>query len=183
MSTSENQYVSTPQPPLEDVSTPVFYSAIQIANHFIERGINENVKITLIHLLKLTYISHGVHMALRDSKGLFTEQVEAWKYGPVIPSVFFAFRHHVTFNHATFNITIPESPDRYKSIEDAEDIDILNLIWGKYAACTGPQLIEVTHQKGTPWHDIWYKEDGQYRRSAVIPNEKIKAYYHEMLLD
>ena len=41
----------------------------------------------------LPYISHDYTLALTDQK-LFSDSVEAWKYGPVIPNIYQEFKHY-----------------------------------------------------------------------------------------
>ncbi|WP_366513810.1 type II toxin-antitoxin system antitoxin SocA domain-containing protein [Planktotalea sp.] len=43
-------------------------------------------------LQKLVYIAYGWHLALSGKK-LFTEEIEAWKHGPVVPSLYHEFKH------------------------------------------------------------------------------------------
>ena len=61
-------------------------SAIIIANQFIERAKRDGVVLTNMQLQKLVYIAHAWALAL--DQGLIYEPVEAWLWGPVIPSLF-----------------------------------------------------------------------------------------------
>ena len=151
---------------------PVFYPAVQIADYFIERS----ASFTLFHILKLAYIAHGVHLAyVKDSKGIFTEQVEAWQYGPVIPSIYHAFKH----NGANL-IKKPDTNSKADEI-DEKTREVLDAVFKKYHKTSGPGLVELTHQKGTPWHKVWEEEDGKDKYHAIIDTEDIKKYYKAWL--
>lgn len=69
-------------------------NAIAVANYFVDLSQKYKVPIHLLGLVKRVYIAHGLALAYRH-KGLIDprfDKVEAWKYGPVIPSVYlFAF--------------------------------------------------------------------------------------------
>ena len=64
------------------------HNPIAIANHFIDLSPNG---LTLMQLLKLSYISHGFTLALLD-KPLADEYAEAWRFGPVFPSIYHEFK-------------------------------------------------------------------------------------------
>ena len=74
-------------------------NAISIANYFIDKA-NENREgrhpFTLLRLVKYVYIAYGFGMAILDKKIIDErfDKVEAWKYGPVIPSVYHSFKHN-----------------------------------------------------------------------------------------
>ena len=61
------------------------YRACAIANYFLERA--EREPITQMKVQKLVYFAHGWHLGITQ-KPLINEQVEAWPYGPVIPSLY-----------------------------------------------------------------------------------------------
>ncbi|MBC6400752.1 MAG: DUF4065 domain-containing protein [Ekhidna sp.] len=155
---------------------PSFYSAVQIADYLVEESIRKETSFTLFHVLKLVYIAHGVHLAAVDnSKGLFTEQVEAWKYGPVVPSVYYAFRHN-----GAKRITKVEAKGGSEHI-DKNSQRVLDAVFDKYHLYTGPRLVALTHKESTPWHRVWHEENGAGQLHAIIPNDYIKEYYQEML--
>ena len=65
------------------------YTAFHIANYFLWRAWEEGVEVTPLKLIKLVYIAYGWNLVLnKDRPKLFEERIEAWKYGPVIPSVY-----------------------------------------------------------------------------------------------
>ncbi|MCZ5581375.1 DUF4065 domain-containing protein [Escherichia coli] len=69
------------------------YSPVQIANKFITLGNQHHNPLTHMQLQKLTYIAHGYYLAL-TGKPLLNECVSAWKYGPVIPGMYDAFKDY-----------------------------------------------------------------------------------------
>lgn len=63
------------------------YQANIIANFFVKKAQEEQIPLTLMKIIKLVYIAHGWHLAHKKSP-LISEPVEAWPYGPVVPSVY-----------------------------------------------------------------------------------------------
>ena len=71
-------------------------NALSVANYFIDLAQKDNKLIHLLGLVKRVYIAHGLALAYRH-KGLLDprfDKVEAWKYGPVIPSVYHSFKQN-----------------------------------------------------------------------------------------
>ena len=67
------------------------YDSRRVANEFIRAAAQEGRGLSIMTLLKFVYIAHGWTLALLD-RPLITDLAEAWRYGPVVPSVYFGFR-------------------------------------------------------------------------------------------
>lgn len=139
--------------------------AITVANFFVQKGLeNNDNEMTPMKVLKLTYIAHGWYLALFD-KPLFDEAVQAWQYGPVIRSVYGAFRSYG-------NRTITEPFWFGEQINDEQIKQFLQKIWEIYKGYSGWQLSAITHQPNTPWSQTWSGIP-----NTPIPNEIIKQHY------
>lgn len=128
-------------------------------------------------LIKLTYISHGWNLAFY-SKPLISESVQAWKYGPVVQSLYHGFKQFG-------NEEIPKS--ELECLQDlskefvSENVPLLEKVWEKYGGLSGLQLSALTHQPGTPWDKVWNHGDGKNLIGAIIPDDLIKEFYIEKL--
>ena len=69
-------------------------NALSIANYFIDLANEDNEPIRPLKLMKLVYIAYGYALALlnRSIIDYRFDKVEAWKFGPVIPSVYHSFK-------------------------------------------------------------------------------------------
>ena len=67
------------------------YDSRQIANCFIRFVRDDGRPVFVTALMKLVYIAHGWTLALID-RPLVSDQIEAWRYGPVIPGIYHDFR-------------------------------------------------------------------------------------------
>ena len=65
--------------------------ARQVANWFVTRARQDGRSLSIMSLLKLTYIAHGWYLESRNEP-LFPNHIEAWQYGPVVPEVYRDFR-------------------------------------------------------------------------------------------
>ncbi len=146
------------------------YNCFDIAKYFLDLAKEENQGIDPMKLLKLTYIAHGWHLGI-TGKPLFDNQVQAWKYGSVIPDLYQAVRMFGKNNVEPFLISISA-----KNTITEEYKDFLKKIWNKYKNLSGLQLSALTHEEGSPWSKVW---DGSH--DAIIENSVIEEHYKQKL--
>lgn len=154
---------------------------VAVANYFVEKSLADGGELTPMKLVKLVYISHGWHLALTGGKPLLLEAVEAWKYGPVIPTVYHHFKSYADSQITRCaslqnpgNSTVPK-------ITEKELETFLNRIWEVYRGFTGLQLSTITHQKDTPWDIIWNQKNGSKEKHVIIPNDLIAQHYQGLM--
>lgn len=151
------------------------YSVFAVANAFIELSLRENIPITNMKLQKLVYIAQGFSFALLN-KPLFTNEIRALKWGPVIMALYDAVKH---FGNRPINekiATLDPADEIEIDSKQSEESVLINFVWQKYKRYSAAQLSSITHQEGTPWSLIW--KDSEY---AVIPNDLIESHYREIL--
>jgi len=154
-------------------TTDIIENPISVANYFIQKAQNEGNELTPMKLIKLVYISHGWHLGLKDSP-LIGEKVQAWQYGPVIESVYRAFRSYSS--SIITSLYYDSNLERY-TLPNQDNWAFLDKIWDVYKNYDGLQLSTLTHQKGTPWDQVWNHNNGKHKVGAFIPDDLIKDYY------
>ncbi|HTK20959.1 MAG TPA: type II toxin-antitoxin system antitoxin SocA domain-containing protein [Mucilaginibacter sp.] len=149
------------------------YSSQQIANFFIKKSHSTGIELTPMKLLKLAYIAHGWHLGL-FGEPLLNEVVYAWKYGPVINSIYHDFKryHDCQISELYSNPFNNSTP-----LPDDAIAPFLDKIWNIYKQYNGVQLSTMTHQPNTPWDITWNQNGGKDKSSVIIPNDLIKDYY------
>lgn len=129
----------------------------------------EDKHVTPMQLIKLAYIANGYMLGLHG-RTLFDEKVEAWRYGPVIPSVYKAVR--------SFGGNKIENLD---SVADGtfsqEEKDVMEQVACKYGKYDGITLSSATHKPETPWSRTW----GQNKSNAPISDDLIENFYKGIL--
>lgn len=138
------------------------YKSLQIAKKILELAKTEHKVLTPMQLIKLVYLSHGWMLGLY-SKPLITEDIEAWKYGPVIPSLYEEVKHYRS--HPVEDINCEDVT------LDKESQDIINQVYKKYGHLSGVILSMVTHETNSPWEITW--NNG----GKTISNDLIADYY------
>lgn len=146
------------------------YSAIAIANAFLELAESEGKRLTNMQLQKLVYIAHGYSLATLN-KPLFYNNVHAFEWGPVIPKLYKKLSSYgagsITGKIATEDESVPQT-----SVE----MNLINQVWKAYGNFSGPKLSAITHRTGTPWSLTWSSN-----RFGVIDNEIIAEHYRHLL--
>ncbi|MCS1417467.1 MAG: hypothetical protein M2R46_05222 [Verrucomicrobia subdivision 3 bacterium] len=123
---------------------------------------------TPMQLIKLVYIAHGWMLGIHG-RSLISEHVEAWKYGPVIPST---YRRYKSFRGSKIT---REPIDRTKDFTEEQSEHIQEVV-DAYLEYSGIVLSAITHQEGTPW-EVTCREFGD---GCIIPNEVIKRHYKKL---
>ncbi len=118
-------------------------------------------------LLKLVYIAHGWHLGLTQTQ-LIDEDVEAWRYGPVIPSLYRSFK---TYGNQPIPATEVASNVQLSNPERV--YPFLERVWNAYKDCTAIELSSMTHAKGTPWYQVWEVQSGKNYMGADISPQSI----------
>ena len=154
---------------------------LAIANFFVEKSLATGELLTPMKLVKLVYLAHGWYLGM-TSEPLLTEGVEAWKYGPVVPSVYKAFKAYGG-EPITALATSPKSaPQEFvPTVQDPELEAFLERMWEVYQSYTGLELSSLTHQSGTPWDQTWVRQTGRRESPRIIPNDLIQSYYQSKI--
>ena len=170
------------------------YDPKAIANYFIELARSQGCPLTPMKLQKLVYYVHGWHLAIKDSP-LINEQVEAWTFGPVIPSLYRTFRHCgnqpidrcascLTTRMAdcaedcTIHEVFPGLEDEPEQAEFTRSL--LDRIWEIYGKYTAIQLSNTTHEPDTPWHRVYTEYQGRMPKGTDIPASWIREHFRAM---
>lgn len=64
-----------------------------VANYILDCGKEDGETLSPMKLIKLVYLAHGWNLGL-TGEPLITEHVQAWRYGPVIPSIYHDFKEY-----------------------------------------------------------------------------------------
>ena len=159
----------------EDCCTPA-----QAANYFLTRARKESVAITPMKLLKLVYIGYGWCLTLLGRK-LFKEKIEAWQFGPVIPSLYHEFKSFGPKAIDRFAIEVEyDDTDKVKDInipivQDPKIIQVLEKVWQTYKEHSAYKLSSITHHRDSAWDKAWKQAPfTELEDSLIIKRSKEK---------
>lgn len=126
-------------------------SAISVGNSILKRAFEEDIDVTPMKLQKLIYIVYKEYLKKTDQP-LFSERFEVWKYGPVIRSIYDAFKHRKA--NAIKAYALESDGAAYVVNETSSEIfhNVLDYVWERYKNLDGIVLSQMTHRNGTAWY-------------------------------
>lgn len=160
------------------------YSAASITNAFLSRAFRDQKIISPMKAQKLVYFAHG-YVLCETREPLLDELFEAWKFGPVLPSLY----HECKKYGKSYIVDYLRDYDRQTSKwrpapipSDCEVNDVLDFVWITYGDMEAITLSDWTHVKGGPWDKIT-QGGSLILRNQAIPNIEIETYFRENMYD
>ncbi len=146
-----------------------------VANELLIQRAERGGSLTPLQLIKMVYLCQGWTLGVENT-ALFEEDIEAWQYGPVIPSVYYAYKQFAKSPITPNSVkAYPLNEDSDKAIDDKTNVILKNavkFVLDVYGDFTGNQLSNLTHQAGTPWSEAY---DGT--RNKPIKKSIIKKHF------
>ncbi len=138
--------------------------ALDVAKYIIDKCTKEQHSISNLQLQKiLYYIQHS--FLVNKNKELFEDDFAAWKFGPIVPSIY-----HIYSTAGGMKLE-----ETYEDIDlnsfDTEDLKIINTIVEQKRALNPWSLVDETHKEGKAWDSIFQKGMGF---KNIIPKHLIK---------
>jgi len=140
------------------------YKPLDIAAYIVRLSEKIGEPITNMKLQKLIYYVFAWY-AVEKGEKLFDEPILAWKYGPVITSVYEVYKDF--------------GADVIKGVKDGkpQDLDsftksLIEEVFTIYGGKTAIELMNLTHSEA-PWRDTFNPNN----QNKEIPFEEIKEYY------
>lgn len=146
------------------------YDSRKVANRLIAIARQSDESMSITRLLKFAYLAHGWTLAIIENP-LVNDYVQAWRYGPVIPSIYYAFRPYGAYNLNPIPLVKEVEQIEFDGVTD----DLLVSVYDLYKHLADSQLSGLTHIKGGPWH----KKHRSNERNIIIPNDMIAQHFKD----
>jgi uncharacterized phage-associated protein len=155
------------------------YPAKAVANEFLELAKRDGKPLTAMQLQKLVYFAYGWYLAI-TGKRLINERIEAWQWGPVVPSLYSEFKRFGSDSITDFATeTASSRPYRVRSddsIQDGEALRIIKRVWEVYGKYSASQLSTMTHEQNSPWAQTPERDV----KGTDIPDDLIATYFRRL---
>ena len=158
-------------------------SSLDIANYILTQ-----YECTHTRLEKLTYFCYADYLC-KYNKKLFNDTIYAFKYGPVVKSIYDKYKRsnyelysnsETIMNEKDMKINKQyEMPVRSRIIASNDGIEKINSIdetLKKYKNYDTQGLIELTHKEGTPWT---INDKGKKSYKEISDDDILKYHIHE----
>lgn len=142
-------------------------SAQNLCNNILYRAHKEKIEVTPMKLQKLLYYVCVKYVRKTGTLPVY-ERFEVWKYGPVIPSVYFEFK---PFGASPIKGYACNAKKKSVMVdEDANPLlkSCIDSIWDKLKTYDGVDLAKRTHQKGSGWYSAYQNKE------EIISTEEMK---------
>ncbi|WP_421589405.1 Panacea domain-containing protein [Rahnella aceris] len=161
------------------------YSAIAVANSLIKKAHEKGIKdLSPMKLQKLVYFAHAWMLAI-DDRPLINESVKAWKFGPVINSIYHEFKTYGSKNIESYGteFDIIEDEDGRPDVgfvtpwvpsSDFKADYVLDAILETYGDKSATFLSNLTHQVDSAWSLTKDEHDEGNTKGYVIDDDIIK---------
>ena len=141
------------------------YMAVQLARYIVSKCIQDGCPISNLQLQKILYYVQKEF--LKSGKPAFSDDLEAWQFGPVVPSVYYLFCGFGAMPITFFGNN--ESPIEI----DPADRNVIDQIVEEKRQLPPWDLVEETHKSGGAWDGIYQNGKGNHQ---IIPNNLIEEF-------
>lgn len=141
------------------------YDVQDVAEYVITYSEDKDYGISNLKLQKILYLIQA-YFLMQTKKPCFSEEIEAWDFGPVIPEV---YRRYKQFGSTDIQIRCLSIEETQKGF-GKEDRKRINAVIDKFADFSAADLTILT-QNQAPWDEAFD------RKEKVIRCEDILEYF------
>lgn len=141
-------------------------SAIRLVPDIFKKVIKSRSTVDHLKLQKLLYYTQAWSLVFREQP-MFSEDIEAWVHGPVVPSVYHKYK---CYSYRKISL-LAESSEI-----STDELQIIDLVCDIYGNRTGRFLEDLTHSE-SPWIDARTGLNGSDRSNSIISLEEMLTYY------
>ena len=156
-------------------------SATEVSNEIIRVAHKTGKSISNMKLQKLLYLAQGIHLAINNDTPLFEDSINAWKYGPVVPSVHHKFKIYfsgeIPADHPFLTENNPLGESEKKLIGHVVEL---------YGDLSAISLSNFTRLPDSPWSPVYNGFAGDFdpsvNPSSEITTSSISIYFKTKVL-
>ena len=160
-------------------------NAVNVADHVLVLARRGGGQLDPLQLNKLCYITQGFCLG-ESGEPAFKDVIEAWKYGPVVKSVYRKFRQygrapitHLSDGRTSLNYDkyLPSPEEHAESAHlPGRTTRAARRVVSAYGKYSGIELLKMTHYVGTPWHKVYSPSCNK-----PIPTPLILEHYRDLV--
>ncbi len=138
------------------------YDAIDVARYVINYCNEKGYPISNLRLQKVLYFIQA-NFIMKTGRICFVDDMECWRYGPVVPAIYRAFR-----KFCSDSISLPSFK---KTNINETDQDLINEVIESTSKKTPNQLVGITHMQ-SPWKDNY-----EPNKQKILPISSMYEFF------
>jgi uncharacterized phage-associated protein len=127
-----------------------------VANYLLDVAARRGTPVTNLALQKLLFFAHAISLT-ENKTGIVAGYFEAWKFGPVHPTVYQAFKAAgsaaIDFRCESFD-PVSRVHKPLGVLTDQATRDICDRVMMQFGRMSAGRLVDVAHADGGPWHYV-----------------------------
>lgn len=140
--------------------------SIDVANYFVAKY-GDHIRLTNLSLNKLVYFAQ-VESLRRLGRPLFSDEVEAWEYGPVEPLVYHSFKRFGRY-------VVTEASGPFEGCTK-EETDVMDSVMDTYGSLTAYDLVTLSHKEGGAWRNRYVQGvDNEITTRDIVESEDFRT--------
>lgn len=151
------------------------FDARGVANLLLDVGDQQGTPFSNLVLQKLLYFAHA-RFLIATQTPLMTGYFEAWRYGPVHPTIYQAFRE-ARDEMIRFRATRTDLITGHRSVVAPPDspivTDHVKFVARTYGQLPAGRLVEISHAPEAPWHYVVSRASNRVTLGLRIPDNVI----------
>ena len=140
-------------------------NAVDLAKYIVHKTNHSEYTITNLKLQKILYYIAGVYAGV-NHEPLFTEEIEAWQYGPVIRSVYIQYCRWGS-------LTLYQDKPIDLNLQ-TDDMQLIDYVWERKISMSGRELVNATH-KESPWQN--HQDEVKNNEKPAITFDELFQYF------
>lgn len=140
------------------------YPALDLAKYILQKCIDDGCPISHLQLQKILYYIQGEF--LKKDRKAFDDPIEAWIFGPVVPSV----HERYCMNGAMPILGVPDwmKTEEDKIPEISEEVKkIVDKVTEAKRALSPRDMVRATQEKDGPWDTIYADGKGNHKEISL----------------
>lgn len=161
------------------------YDSRRAANLLLHEANRVGIDITHLALHKLLYLSHGLSL-IENGRPFVSGYFEAWRYGPVHPAVYSAFKEAgeapIGFKARGQDALTGEHMDLPEIDSPSARLLVQRVLTG-YGRLSSGRIVEIAHARDGPWDFVVKKSRASVVFGMRIPDDVIlqRFRYHHIV--
>ncbi len=137
------------------------YTAVDLSKYIVTKCWKEDCPISNLQLQKILYFIQKAF--LKQGKRAFSDEMEAWQFGPVVPNVYYKF--------CGFG-SMPITSDFEAADIAQEDLAVIDQIVEEKRVLDPWDLVADAHKANGAWNEVFQGGLGNHK---TIPIERLEA--------